>query len=87
MEIMPLAFSGERTLIETGDFNFYVRRPTSALQNAFREGSLFYPELTGNPFGFTCLECETTVRKNSKESTQMRLSAASCGVFRRRRIN
>ncbi len=25
-EIMPIAFSGERALIETGDFNFYVRR-------------------------------------------------------------
>ncbi|MBW1804163.1 MAG: CocE/NonD family hydrolase [Deltaproteobacteria bacterium] len=26
MEIMPVAFSGERASIETGDFNFYVRR-------------------------------------------------------------
>ncbi len=26
IEIMPIAFSGERALIETGDFNFYVRR-------------------------------------------------------------
>jgi hypothetical protein len=26
MEIMPIAFSGERALIEAGDFNFYVRR-------------------------------------------------------------
>jgi uncharacterized protein len=26
MEIMPVAFSGERALIEAGDFNFYVRR-------------------------------------------------------------
>jgi len=26
MEIMPVAFSGERALIEAGDFNFYARR-------------------------------------------------------------
>ncbi len=26
IEIMPMAFSGERALIEAGDFNFYVRR-------------------------------------------------------------
>ena len=26
MEIMPVAFSGERASIETGDFNFYARR-------------------------------------------------------------